>query len=118
MVLSLRQDGSAITGDLDEAGDGFFNFNAGGPIEDGRIDGTKISFRVGSTTYAGTASDDRIEVTASRTLPFSPSQRAPAAAGPPPAVGPPPDGTDPSFPAELFTGLFVPRPLILRRAKS
>ena len=116
MVFSLRQEGNAITGELDEVGDGFFNFNAGGAIEDGRIEGANISFRVGSTTYSGTATGDRIELTAGRQLPFSPGGGA-SAAGPQPAVGPPPDGTDPSLPMELFATLFAPRPLILRRAR-
>jgi beta-galactosidase len=116
MVFSLRQQGSTITGELDEVGDGFFNFNAGGAIEDGRIDGARISFRVASMTYSGTATADRIELSASRQLPFSPGGGA-AAAGPQPAVGPVPDGSDPSLPTEMFAALFAPQRLILQRAR-
>ena len=85
MVFSLRQDGATITGELDEVGDGFFNFNAGGPIEDGRIDGSTITFRVGGTTYSGTAAGDRIELKADlspRRSAEQPAQRpAPRASG-------------------------------------
>jgi beta-galactosidase len=116
MVFSLRQEGSTVTGELDEVGDGFFNFNAGGIIEDGRIDGAKISFRVGAMTYSGTTSADRVELTSTRQLPFALGRGAAAPAGPQPAVGPPPDGTDPSLPVELFAGLFAPQKLALRRA--
>jgi beta-galactosidase len=116
MVFSLRQEGSTLTGELDEVGDGFFNFNAGGAIEDGRIDGGRISFRVASTTYSGTTTGDRIELSASRQLPFSPGGGAPAA-GPRLAVGPVPDGSDPSLPVEMFAALFAPRALILQRAR-
>jgi beta-galactosidase len=120
LVFSLRQDGGTLAGELDEVGDGFFNFNAGGPIEDGRVDQARISFRVGSKTYSGTATADRIELTVSAGLPFggalggAPRATAPA---PRPAVGPPPDGTDPSIPMEMLAPLFAPKTLVLRRAK-
>ena len=87
-----------------------------GPIEDGKVDGTAISFRVGTTTYIGTVKGEQIELQRS-----APPRRgggaAPAAAAdtaPRPAVGPPLPGSDPSFGAGR--GAQAPAPLVLRRA--
>ena len=116
MVFSLRQDGDAITGELDAAGGGFFDPSPGGVIEDGRVDGTGISFRVGRTRYEGTVSGDRIEVRKDTPFPFPPPARPPATTAPRPVVGPPPDGSDPSF-GPGFGALGVPARLVLRRVQ-
>ena len=63
MVFTLRQDGSAITGEVEAAGGGgFMGGGSGGAIENGRMDGANISFRAGGTTYTGTIDGDRIEL--------------------------------------------------------
>lgn len=121
MVFTLRQDGNAITGSLDSAASGGFGGGpTGGPIQDGKMDGSNLSFRVGTTTYAGKVDGDRIELTRSaptrRTAAGAPP--APLAAASRPAVGPPPHGTDPSFGAGFGPGRGAPpAPLVLKRAK-
>lgn len=117
MVFTFRQNGTAITGMVEATG-GFFGSGGAGTIEDGRIDGTNISFRAGSTTYSGTVKGEQIELR--RSAPRFPGglSAAPSAsggAGPRPAIGPPPEGTDPSF-AGMERGRLAPPPLILRRA--
>jgi beta-galactosidase len=102
MIFTLRQDGSALTGSLESAGGGGFGGGGGGGvIEDGKIGGANLSFRVGMTTYTGTANGDRIELERSGGFGGRGGRGglgAPAGdAGPRPAIGPPPNGTDPSF---------------------
>ncbi len=120
LVFSFRQDGNTLAGELEATASGGFGGGgaAGGPIEDGRVDGANVSFRVGLTTYSGTLAGDRIELR--RSAP--PGRRGgatPAAAastGPRPAIGPPPDGTDPSFGGGGGrAGGQAPPPLVLRR---
>jgi beta-galactosidase len=117
MVFTLRQDGSAITGEVEAAGGGgIFGGAPGGVIQDGRIDGGNLSFKAGTTTYSGTVKGDQIELRRS-----APGGRgggpAATAGGPRPAVGPPPDGSDPSFgPGMGGRGGAQAAPLILRRA--
>ena len=106
----------AVTGELDAAADGFFDPSPGGVIEDGRIDGTGISFRVGRTKYEGTVSGDRIEVVKDTPFPFPPPARPPATTAPQPVVGPPPDGSDPSF-GPWFGALGAPARLVLHRVQ-
>ncbi len=121
MVFTLRQDGSAITGEVEAAGGGgFMGGGSGGAIENGRLDGANISFRAGGTTYTGTIDGDRIELRRSapaglRGLPGG--QPPPAETGPRPAIGPPPAGSDPSFGAGRGgRGGQTPAPLVLQRA--
>lgn len=119
MVFTFRQDGSALAGSVDSAATGGFGGGpTGGPIEEGKVDGDRISFRAGSTTYSGTIQGDRVELARS-----TPPRRAGGgmgqapATGPRPAVGPPPDGTDPSFGAGFGPGRGGPAaPLVLKRA--
>ena len=69
MIFTLRQDGNALTGSVESAGGGGFGGGGGGGvIEDGKIDGANISFRVGMTTYTGTTNGDRIELAEERRL--------------------------------------------------
>jgi beta-galactosidase len=120
MVFTLRQEGSTVNGTVEAAPSGFAGGSAGGAIEDGRIDGPNISFRAGTATYTGTASEDRIELRRNAPNPFGGGNRG-ARPAPPnsdarPAIGPLPDGSDPSLggagrPAQNS------QPLVLRRAK-
>ncbi|MBN9658080.1 MAG: DUF4982 domain-containing protein [Acidobacteria bacterium] len=118
MVFTFRQDGSALAGSVDSAATGGFGGGpTGGPIQEGKVDGDRISFRAGSTTYTGTIQGDRVELTRSAPPRRGGGSMAPAT-GPRPAVGPPPDGTDPSFGAGFGPGRGGPAaPLVLRRAK-
>jgi beta-galactosidase len=124
-VYTFRQSGSTLTGSVESSGGGGFGPGggaaAGGPIEDGKVDSTSISFRTGATVYTGTITGDQIELRRSG----GPGGRGggrgggtPAVGtGPRPAIGPPPDGTDPSFGAGGGgRGGQPPGPLVLKRA--
>jgi beta-galactosidase len=62
------------------------------PITEGKVDGDRISFKVGSGSYSGTVKGDRIEL--ERPMDSRRSQNPPQPEVP--AVGPAPDGSDPS----------------------
>jgi beta-galactosidase len=51
-VFTLIQNGSSISGKVEEPG-GMFVAGGSVIIDDGRIDGSKVSFRAGTTTYSG-----------------------------------------------------------------
>jgi beta-galactosidase len=118
MIFTLRQNGNAITGEVEAAGGGFLG-SPGGVIEAGKIDGANVSFQAGNSTYSGTVNGDHIELkrTVARfRLPGMVPPQQPT--GPRPAVGPPPDGTDPSFGAGFGGGRNQGAvPLVLRRVK-
>ena len=133
-VFTLKQEGGKLTGTV-EGGAGGFGGGGGDqpvPIEDGKVDGSSVSFRAGTTTYTGTV--ERGELQLQRTFAggrgggFGPGGPPTPPAGAivplgqssaPPAVGPPPDGSDPSSGA--FVGGGGRRgqqagPLVLRKA--
>lgn len=91
-----------LAGSVEASGGGGFvpggGGAAGGAIEDGKIDGSLISFRTGNTAYTGTVNGDQIELR--RTGGPGGRGRGPppaAEVGLRPAIGPPPADTDPSF---------------------
>ncbi len=96
-VFTLRQDGSQLSGSVE--GGGFSGGGDGGtPIEEGKVDGSSISFKVGPTNYTGTLKGDRIELERKMGQPPVPPTPPKPAEQPAsrPAIGPPPDGSDPS----------------------
>jgi hypothetical protein len=110
-VFTFHQEGNKISGSV-EGGMAGDNPVA---IEEGRIDGNTVSFKVGMATYKGALSGDQLQLERS----FAGFGR-PGGAGQPGgaggagfAVGPPPPGTDPSMPQGLMRR--QPPPLILRR---
>ena len=116
MVFSLRQSGNSLTGNVESSAGGFFGGSeAPVEIEDGKIDGDKVSFKVGTSTYSGKVNDGRIELERTMDLRFLavPPSNAPKDGM---AIGPPPDGSDPSRGAALRMpsgGI----PVVLRRAQ-
>src|SRR5581483_8915720 len=92
-----------------------------GEVQEGKVEGTAISFRVGNTRYAGTIKPDQIELQAtliSLAGGRGNTQTAAADAENRPAIGPPPDGSDPSRPAFVARGGRGPQgpaTVILRR---
>ena len=125
-VYTFRQNGNTLTGSVESAGGGGFGPGggaAGGTIEDGKIDGSNISFRTGATTYTGTINGDRIELrrTGGPGRGGRGGRGAPPApeTGPRPAIGPPPPGSDPSFGGggRGRGGAQAPAPIVLRRTK-
>ncbi len=119
-IFTFRQSGAALTGSVEGGGRGG---DAATVIEDGKIDGEKISFKAGNVTYTGTLKGSEIEL--QRTGGFGRGGRRPAPAepaGPRPAIGPPPDGSDPSSGAFInggrgARGMPTPAPLLIVRAK-
>jgi beta-galactosidase len=131
-VYTFKQNGGALTGTVEGGGGGRggggFGGGGGGDtpaaIEEGKVDGANVSFKVGAMTYTGTVKGDQIELQTSgggfggrgaRPAPATPT-------GPQPAIGPPPDGTDPSSGAFAGGGgrggqAQTPPPLVLRRAQ-
>jgi beta-galactosidase len=124
-VFTFRQNTNTLTGSVESSGGGGFGPGGGGatggPIEDGKIDGSNISFRTGAVTYTGTINGERIELRRSAPSGRGGRRGAPPAAdtGPRPAIGPPPDGSDPSFGTGGGGGRGgqAPATLVLRRAK-
>ena len=77
------------------SGAAFGGNDAGAPVEEGKVDGSNVSFKVGTSSYSGTVKEDRIELQRT-TAPRFPAPRTTEPSGPQPAIGPPPDGSDPS----------------------
>ncbi len=127
-VFTFRQNGSVLTGVVEGASGG----RGGGgetpaEIEEGKVEGSSVSFRAANATYSGTLEGDVITLQRTGGPSFGRgNRRAPAEpTGPRPAIGPPPDGSDPSSGA--FFGLSrggggargpqTPPPIRLHRAK-
>ena len=104
MLFSLKQDGGDLAGNVDGGAGGFFG-GADTPtaLTEGKVDGNKVSFKAGNSTYSGTINGDRIELERSIELGF-PIPHPEEPANPRPAIGPPPDGSDPSIPAFRLAG--------------
>ena len=123
-VYTFRQSGGTLNGSVESSGGSGFGGggNVSGPIEEGRVEGNHLSFRIGMATYSGTVNGEQIELT--RSAPVGRGGRGGgqppmAEPRPRPAIGPPPNGTDPSFGAGggRRGGLQTPAHIILRRAK-
>jgi len=114
-VFTLRQDGNKLAGTVEGASVGFFGgSDTPAPIEDGKVDGSSISFKSGMNTYTGTLKGDQIELERGMNLGFRmPTVQEPT--GPRPAIGPPPDGSDPSFNFNIRRLPTVP--MVLRRVE-
>lgn len=114
-LYTLRQNGAGITGTVEGAGGGMFGgVDTATPIDDGKVDGSSISFKVGNNSYSGTLKADRIEL--QRTTDPRLQMPHPAEpAGSRPAIGPPPDGSDPSRNPNLRLPPTIP--LVLRRVQ-
>jgi beta-galactosidase len=94
MVFTLRQEANSLTGTVEGAGRSFSGgSDVPAPITDGKVDGDRVSFKVGNGPYSGTVKGDRIELERSLESRHSNVSTEPAGGL---AVGPPPDGTDPS----------------------
>lgn len=112
MVFTFRQNGAALTGRIEAPPAGFGN-GAGGPVQDGRVAGDRITFRAADASFEGRVFADRIELV--RTPLPPPVERSAPTTVPPGgfAVGPPAPGTDPSVGLRPRP---APLPLTLRRA--
>ena len=114
MVFSLQQDGSSLKGGVEGGEGGFFGgSDVPTPIEDGQVNGNRISFKAGRSTYSGTLNGDRIEL--NRAVSFPLRMRPPEKQSEGPAIGPPPDGSDPSIGNRRRVPSAIP--VVLRRVQ-
>ncbi len=116
-LFTFLQEGSSLKGTVEGAA--FGGSEAPVLIEEGRVDGSNISFKAGNVTYRGTRDGDQLLLQRSGGFGGRGTPAAQATpAGSRPAIGPPPDGTDPSrgVGGGGRMGL-APPPLVLRRAK-
>jgi len=86
-VYALRQDGGTLTGSVEGMGGGFFGGNdAPVPIQEGKVDGQNVSFKIGDSTFSGSLKDGQLElvrkIDLSRWLSRTPKEPA----GPRPAI--------------------------------
>lgn len=97
LVFTLRQKGNVLTGTVETSEGGWLVLaDRSITITDGRVEGDRISFTAGSSTYSGTFANGRLDLQRKLKLPWKLNQPTPLA-GPHPAIGPAPDGSDPSF---------------------
>ena len=95
-VYTLRQEGSELTGTVEYGVGGFFGSgDKATPITDGKVEGNRVSFTAGMSSYAGSVQNGQLELKRTLHLPWKLSEPE-KPKGPQPAVGPPPDGSDPS----------------------
>jgi len=112
-VFSLHQQGDTITGAVEGSGGFFGGGDVPVPIEDGQVQGTKVSFKSGINTYVGEIKGDRIELQRTVKIPWqrpAPPKPSPNA----PDIGPAPDGTDPSFDSSMHFPTSLP--VVIRRS--
>ena len=93
-VFTLQQSGNTLTGNVERSG-GYSGNEKPLPVEEGKVDGNNVFFKVGNATYSGTIEGDQMQLQQAITIParFRNQPEKPAGA---PAVGPAPDGSDPS----------------------
>jgi beta-galactosidase len=112
MVFTLRQAGSDLTGTVEGASRSFSGgSDVPAPITEGKVDGDRISFKVGSGSFSGTVKGDQIELERamdSRRWENPPQPEVPA-------VGPAPDGSDPS--RGVSSGARRNAPIVLHRVQ-
>ena len=95
-MYTLRQQGSKLTGTVEYGVGGFFGAgDKATPITDGKVEGNRVSFTAGISSYEGTLEDGELNLKRTLHLPWHLSEPE-KPKGPQPAVGPPPDGSDPS----------------------
>jgi beta-galactosidase len=115
-LFILEQHGASLAGSVEGVGSDWAGGNdTPASIEEGKVDGNKVSFKIGNDTYAGIVEGDWIELT--RTPKpntwqrVNPLDRADKTL----AIGPAPDGADPSGSANWRSP--QPTPVVLRRVK-
>jgi beta-galactosidase len=114
-VYSLQQDGSSLTGSVEGTGVSFIGgSDVPAPVVEGKVNGSAVSFKVGGSSYTGTAKDDRIELQRTINLPWE-MPRPPEKPANAPDIGPPPDGSDPSTGSDWHLPPSIP--VVLRRAQ-
>jgi beta-galactosidase len=113
-LFTFHQTGNELTGTVEGGGTGgFFGGNdVPASIEAGKVDGSNVSFKIGTSNYSGTLSGDRMNLQQT-TEPAAQMPHPEEPAGPRPAIGPPPDGSDPSRNPNFRLPAVIP--VVLRR---
>jgi beta-galactosidase len=121
-IFTFRQSGTMLTGVVEGGTGGRKGVESPIMIEDGKVNGAKITFKVGTIHYTGTIKGYQIEL---QRLGGRGGLVAPIlSSGAGPVIGPPPDGSDPSTIAFYYgqgigegQNVSSPSPLVLVRAK-
>jgi len=95
LVLTLRQEGSKLTGTAEGIAGFFGGDDVPSPILQGTVNGDRVAFKAGNSNLTGAVKGDRIELQRSVNLPWetpTPPKEEPGR----PVIGPAPDGSDPS----------------------
>lgn len=111
-LYSFVQQGSALSGSL-VGPPAMFGPAATGAIQ-GTVEGDRVQFKVGATTYDGTVAGDQMTLRRSAP-PRAAAPAPPAETGPRPVIGPPPAGSDPSLGGGARGG--NQQPIVLRRSQ-
>ena len=94
-VFTLRQDGGKLTGMVEGIAGFFGGDDVPIPVVAGTVNGDRIAFKSGDSSFTGSINGDRIELQRSLNLPWeTPSLRRRSRDDP--RSGPAPDGSDPS----------------------
>jgi len=113
MVFTLRQEGNSLTGTVEGRRPLLLRRQRrAGFDRGGKVDGDRVSFKLGNSTYSGTVKGDRIE------LERAMEPRSWNTATEPKdglAIGPPPDGTNPSRDPTSHTPRSIP--IVLHRVQ-
>ena len=114
-VYSFRQDGGSLIGSVEGTGVSFIGgSDVPAPVVEGKVNGSAVSFKVGGSSYTGTAKDDRIELQRTINLPWE-MPKPPEKPANAPDIGPPPDGSDPSMGSDWHLPPSIP--VVLRRVQ-
>ena len=115
LVFTLEQQGGTLNGTVEGAGSNFTGgMDVPSPVIDGKVDGDKVSFKAGNSTFEGSIDGNRMELKRSVNLGWAmrkPPEPEPGA----PAIGPAPDGSDPSI--DISRRRREPPPLLLERVE-
>ena len=112
---SLRQEGGSLNGTVEGNNISF----VGGsdvpiPIEEGKVDGGRVTFKAGRNNYSGMVKGDRLELERSIHSLDRPNPSPVDPNGP--AIGPAPDNSDPSISSSWRLPPTIP--LVLQRVKQ
>ncbi|MGA8044529.1 MAG: beta-galactosidase GalA, partial [Terracidiphilus sp.] len=114
-VYTFRQEGGKLTGTVEGSGGFFGGDDVPVPITDATIDGSRVAFKSGISSYEGEVKGDQIELQRTVKIPWhipAPVKEDPNR----PAIGPAPDGSDPSIDSSFRRPSSIR--VVLKRAES
>jgi beta-galactosidase len=115
-LFIFEQDGAKLTGTAEGAGGSWAGGNdSPAELQEAKIDGNKISFRVGGATYSGTVEGDWMELVRAQPVWRADQPNPLELADKSLAIGPAPDSSDPSGMPSRHRNYDAP--VVLRRVK-